>query len=105
MSTDMTPALQQLAPALPKPNLTDAERSECLTQKSAARLLGVSTSWLRSSSAPRVLLPGNGPAGQPLLRYSRAALLEWAGIRCSGPRQDAPPSARKAVNNAARGDK
>lgn len=58
----------------------DDSHAEFLTQKAAARLLGVSSSWLRSSRAPRLLLPGNGPSGQPLLRYSRTALLEWAGV-------------------------
>jgi hypothetical protein len=67
----------------------DHALAECLTQKAAARLLGVSTGWLRASSAPRLQLPGNGPAGQPLLRYSRSALLEWAGVPCSGAQQDA----------------
>ncbi len=71
-----------------------------LTQKAAARLLGVSVSFLRSSSAPRVMLPGNGPGGRPLLRYDRAALLAWAGLACSTaltcstPQQETPQSAR-----------
>jgi hypothetical protein len=73
--------------------VTPDDRTECLTQKAAARLLGVSTGWLRASSAPRLQLPGNGPAGQPLLRYSRTALLEWAGITRSKTQQDARQSA------------
>jgi hypothetical protein len=72
------------------------DQAECLTQKAAARLLGVSTGWLRASSAPRLQLPGNGPAGQPLLRYSRTALLEWAGVTCSRTQQDARQSAWSA---------
>ena len=72
------------------------DRTECLTQKAAARLLGVSTGWLRSSGAPRLQLPGNGAAGQPLLRYSRTALLEWAGVTCSRTQQDAQPRATSA---------
>jgi hypothetical protein len=51
-----------------------------LTQKAAARLLGVSTSFLRESSCPRLLVPGNGRAGKPLLRHSRIAVLTWAGV-------------------------
>jgi hypothetical protein len=65
-----------------------------LTQKAAARLLGVSVSWLRCSTAPRVLLPGNGAGGRPLLRYDRAALLAWAGLTGSGAQRDTPSSAR-----------
>lgn len=74
---------------------------ECLTQKAAARLLGVSTGWLRASRAPRLQLPGNGPAGQPLLRYSRTALLEWAGVTCSRTQQGARPRATLAHPTAA----
>jgi hypothetical protein len=77
--------------------------TEYLTQKAAAHLLGVSTSWLRSSTAPRVLLPGNGPAGRPLLRYSRTALLAWASIGRSRTLQDAPSSDGIAVNNVTGG--
>jgi hypothetical protein len=80
------------------------DNTECLTQKAAARLLGVSTGWLRASSAPRLQLPGNGPAGQPLLRYSRAALLEWAGVTCSRTQQDARPRATLAHATAAGSD-
>lgn len=65
----------------------------CLSQRAAARLLGVSVSYLRASSAPRLLLPGNGPQGRPLLRYDRSMLLAWAGLGGSGAQQDAPPSA------------
>jgi hypothetical protein len=79
-------------------------RGEFLTQKAAARLLGVSASWLRASSAPKLLLPGNGRRGQPLLRYGRTALLEWAGAIRSRTRQDAPPSDRMAVNLATGGE-
>ena len=79
----------------------DDARAEGLTQKAAARLLGVSTGWLRASSAPRLQLPGNGRAGQPLLRYSRTALLEWAGLTCSRTQQDARPRATPAQPTAA----
>jgi hypothetical protein len=77
------------------------DRTECLTQKAAARLLGVSTGWLRASSAPRLQLPGNGPAGQPLLRYSRTALLAWAGVTRGRTQQDARPRALSAQPTAA----
>ena len=78
--------------------------AEFLTQKAAARLLGVSASWLRASSAPKLLLPGNGPRGQPLLRYGRTALLEWAGARQSRTPRDAPPSDTMALNLATGGE-
>jgi hypothetical protein len=77
------------------------DRTECLSQKAAARILGVSTGWLRASSAPRLQLPGNGPGGQPLLRYSRTALLAWAGVMCSRTQQDARPRATSAQATAA----
>lgn len=86
--------------------MTDDGHTECLTQKAAARLLGVSTGWLRASSAPKLLLPGNGPGGYPLLRYSRTALLEWAGITRSRTQQDARSCAMSAQGSAAeRGEK
>jgi hypothetical protein len=49
-----------------------------LTQKQTARLLGVSVGWLRASTCPKVLLPGNGPKGKPMLRYFREDVLAWA---------------------------
>lgn len=64
-----------------------------LTQKAAARLLGVSVSYLRASTAPRLLLPGNGPRGQPMLRYDPVQLLAWRSGWRSGAPQDAPQSA------------
>jgi len=66
---------------------------ELLTQKAAAALLSVSVSWLRASDAPRLLLPGHGPSGCPVLRYPRGALLEWAGIGRDSSQQDAPQCA------------
>jgi hypothetical protein len=75
--------------------VTEAQAFEtvALSQKAAARLLGVSVAWLRCSSAPRALLPGNGPGGRPLLRYDRAALLAWAGLTDNGPQQHTLSSA------------
>ena len=49
-----------------------------MTQREAARLLGVGVSYLRASSCPKYLLPGNGPRGRPLLRYRRDEVLAWA---------------------------
>jgi hypothetical protein len=52
-----------------------------LTQREAATLLRVSVSYLRASSCPKHLLPGNGPRGRPLVRYLRDEVLAWATAR------------------------
>lgn len=52
-----------------------------LTQREAARLLRVSVSYLRASSCPKHLLPGNGPRGRPMVRYLRDEVLAWACAR------------------------
>jgi hypothetical protein len=56
-----------------------------LTQREAARLLRVSASYLRASSCPKHLLPGNGPRGRPLVRYLREELLAWGSARALTP--------------------
>jgi hypothetical protein len=52
-----------------------------LTQKEAARLLAVGVSYLRASNCPKLLLPGTGDAGKPLVRYLRSDVLGWALAR------------------------
>jgi hypothetical protein len=52
-----------------------------LRQKEAAVMLGVSVAWLRASSCPKVLLPGNGPKGRDIVRYDPADLRAWAADR------------------------
>lgn len=52
-----------------------------LTQKEAAQMLKVSTSWLRASSCPKRLLPGNGPTGKPLVRYHPQEIEAWSKQR------------------------
>jgi hypothetical protein len=52
-----------------------------LTQRQAAELLQVSQAYLRASRCPKLLLPGNGPRGKPVLRYSKGDLLEWTRVR------------------------
>jgi hypothetical protein len=47
------------------------------TQQQAAAALKVSPRYLRESSCPKVLLPGNGEKGQPLVRYDPAEVREW----------------------------
>jgi hypothetical protein len=49
-----------------------------LKQREAAGILGVSVAWLRASECPKVLLPGNGPKGRPVVRYRERDLLDWA---------------------------
>ena len=48
------------------------------TQKEAAAFLGVSARYLRESSCPKLLLPGNGVKGVPLVRYDPAQVRRWA---------------------------
>lgn len=48
------------------------------SQKEAAYFLGVSTRYLRASRCPKILLPGAGTKGQPLVRYDPKAVREWA---------------------------
>jgi hypothetical protein len=56
-----------------------------LTQREAALLLRVSASFLRASSCPKHLLPGNGPRGRPLVRYLRDEVLQWGTARALTP--------------------
>jgi hypothetical protein len=66
--------------------VTFAEESPpMLTQREAAALLRVSVSYLRASSCPKHLLPGNGPRGRPIVRYLREELLDWATSRACTP--------------------
>lgn len=45
-------------------------------EKEAATYLGMSTRWLRSSSVPKVMLPGAGERGS--VRYDPAEVKAWA---------------------------
>ncbi len=47
-------------------------------QREAAYYLGVSARYLRESDCPKVLLPGNGKAGQPIVQYDPADVKAWA---------------------------
>ena len=47
------------------------------TQAEAAYYLGVSARYLRESDCPKVLLPGNGAKGQPLVRYEPGDVKAW----------------------------
>ena len=63
----------------PRPAVgVDLPEDRLLTQRQVARLLGVSPSYIRVSSCPKYLLPGNGPRGRPLLRYRLSEVLAWA---------------------------
>ena len=51
------------------------------TQREAAQYLRVSPRYLRSSDCPKLLLPGTGRAGRPLVRYSPEDVRAWADAR------------------------
>jgi|GEM_PF-2450980 len=59
------------------PNLAPLATDRLWTQAEAAYYLGVSVRYLRESSCPKVLLPGAGKKGQPLVRYEPAAVMAW----------------------------
>jgi hypothetical protein len=65
---------------------SDAPLPQELTQREAATLLRVSVSYLRASSCPKHLLPGNGKRGRPLVRYRREEVLAWGAARSLNPR-------------------
>lgn len=47
-------------------------------QREAAQYLGVSVRYLRESTCPKLLLPGNGPKGHHVVRYLPAEVRAWA---------------------------
>lgn len=49
-----------------------------VSQRKAAAFLGVSQSYIRASSCPKVLLPGNGPKARPLVRYRINEVAAWS---------------------------
>jgi hypothetical protein len=55
----------------------DTGTQHLLTQQEAAGMLRVSTRYLRASSVPKVLLPGNGTSRKPLVRYDPLAIRAW----------------------------
>ena len=63
-------------------------RSSLWTQREAAAFLRVSRRYLRDSSCPKLLLPGHGVRGRPLVRYDPASVAAWAAA-CR-PRPIAP---------------
>lgn len=48
------------------------------TQREAATFLAVTPRYLRDSDCPKILLPGHGPKGQPVVRYDPADVRAWA---------------------------
>ena len=48
------------------------------TQSEAAAFLAVTPRYLRESNCPKILLPGNGPKRQPLVRYDPEDVRAWA---------------------------
>lgn len=55
-----------------------AVREHLWTQREAADFLSVTPRYLRESSCPKILLPGNGVKGQPLVRYDPDDVRAWA---------------------------
>jgi hypothetical protein len=53
-------------------------RQRLWTQREAAEFLSVSERYLRASSVPKLLLPGTGPRGKPLVRYCPSDVIEWS---------------------------
>ncbi len=49
-----------------------------VSQREAAVFLDVSQSYLRASSCPKVLLPGNGTKARPLVRYRISEVAQWS---------------------------
>jgi hypothetical protein len=58
--------------------LPDLPADRLWSQREAAYYLGVSARYLRDSDCPKVLLPGNGKAGHPIVRYDPADVKAWA---------------------------
>ena len=48
-----------------------------MRRKEAAQYLAVSLNWLRNSDCPKVLLPGQGPKGQSVVRYDPDDMDAW----------------------------
>jgi hypothetical protein len=84
----MTPAELRLAAANAPERLW--------TQREAAAYLGVTPRYLRDSSCPKMLLPGNGKKHQPMVRYEPAEVKAWARSWHAGYTGTVRPSERRA---------
>jgi hypothetical protein len=69
---------------MPQVNKMDEPVERLWTQREAAVFLGVTPRYLRDSSCPKVLLPGNGKKGHPILRYDPVEVRAWARAWHSG---------------------
>jgi hypothetical protein len=56
-------------------------RTGLWTQMEAATYLHVSPRYLRASACPKILLPGTGTKGKPLVRYDPVDVRTWADRR------------------------
>jgi hypothetical protein len=74
-STSAAPIAEIVAAVMRELERTRADH--LWSQREAAHFLGVSTRYLRESSCPKVLLPGTGEKGQPIVRYGPAAVEQW----------------------------
>jgi hypothetical protein len=73
MASDVHVALAA-TPSADRPLLTT---DHLWDQTEAAYFLGVSPRYLRESSCPKVLLPGAGEKGQPVVRYDPHEVTRW----------------------------
>jgi hypothetical protein len=48
------------------------------TQREAAAYLSVTPRYLRESTCPKILLPGNGTKGYPVVRYDPTEVRAWS---------------------------
>jgi hypothetical protein len=62
----------------PDRQAADDNLTRLWTQREAAAYLHVSPRYLRASSVPKMLLPGTGTKGKPLVRYCPADVSQWA---------------------------
>lgn len=58
--------------------MTPADDGRLWTQREACAYLGVSARYLRDSGCPKLLLPGTGPRGRPVVRYVPDDVKAWA---------------------------
>lgn len=66
------------------------------TQREASSFLGVTPRYLRDSSCPKMLLPGNGVKHQPLVRYDPAEVRAWARSWHTGTNARISPERQRA---------
>jgi hypothetical protein len=61
--------------------LATQDPTRLCTQREAAAYLAVSPRYLRESACPKILLPGTGAKGKPIVRYDPSEVRVWADQR------------------------